>query len=684
MNCTTLPSLLRLSRFSAFWYLAVLPGWGLLAVASFQVVTASWLRGGPALLMCAALLVALELLPLVQGRGHDPQGVVMSTAFVCALLFMWGPWPAIVMVSIAAIASDLRARKAWWKVLFNVGQYSVSVGTGYLVIWFAGPRPSLDHPLARFQISDLVWVVGVWVMYFVVNLVLVIGLVSYNASFQAALVEDIGHYTMMNFAVLGISPVIVVVAQNTWPLLPALLIPLLLLYVMAQMSLEKEYEAGHDTLTGLPNRNSMNFALSTELARHQLTGQSFGLLLIDLDHFKEVNDTLGHCVGDQLLASLAGRLARAVRLEDHVARLGGDEFAVIIPAADEAEARRVVQRIRSAVAEPIRVQTIELQVDASIGLALYPAHGTQADELLRHADVAMYAAKATHQGIAVYAAKQDLNSTDRLGLLSELRHALDEHVLELYYQPKVSLTDGTLLGLEALVRWPHPQRGFIPPDEFIPLAEHTGIMPLLTEQVICLALGQLQAWSARGLHIPVAVNISPTDLAGHRLIDLLASGLASHALAADLIQLEITERVVAHQTDDFNSVLMELHKMGVTLSIDDFGTGYSSLRRLKNLPISELKIDRTFVADLFNGPADIGIVQAIIDLAHALGLPAIAEGVETHEQWQLLRSLGCNGAQGWHIARPMPAAQATNWITNYPVRSPATTHLALLTAADRS
>ncbi|SOD73586.1 diguanylate cyclase (GGDEF)-like protein [Jatrophihabitans sp. GAS493] len=657
------PPLLKPSMFSGFWYTSVLLGWGLLVVACVQVGTASITAAGLPLLMSAVLLLVLELLPLVQGRGHDPHGVVMSTAFVCAVLFMWGPWPAIVMVSIAAMASDLRAGKHWWKVLFNVGQYACSVAAGAVVIWLAGQHPSLQHPLPRFSVSDIGWVVGVWVVYFTVNLVLVSGVLAHRSSLRSELFDDFLHYSMMNFAVLGISPIIVVVAQNVWPLLPALLIPLLLLYRMAQMTLEKEHEAGHDALTELPNRSSMHFALNDHLSHARRTGDTFGLLLIDLDHFKEVNDSLGHHAGDELLVHFAHCLRRSVRPQDYVTRLGGDEFAVIIPAADERAARDVAERIRDSLIEPVYVQGMQLQIEASIGLAMHPEHGEGLEDLLRHADSAMYTAKESREGIALYSAVRDRNSTDRLSLLAELRQALDQHTLELHYQPKVSLADRGLLGVEALIRWDHPTRGFIAPDYFIPLAEQSGLMPMLTAQVIEIAVAQLRDWSELGLQVPMAVNISPTDLTGHRLTHLLAQTTTTHGVAAGMLKLEITERVVAEETEEMNSVLLTLHEMGVTLSLDDFGTGYSSMRRLKTLPISELKIDRSFVSSLFDSTADVGIVRAVIDLAHALGMPAIAEGVETESEWQLLHSLGCDGAQGWHIARPMPAADITEWIT---------------------
>ncbi|UQX87607.1 EAL domain-containing protein [Jatrophihabitans telluris] len=660
-------SLVRFSQFSAFWHLAVLSGLPLLAIAGYEVATSTFSRGGPALLMCAALLVALELLPLVQGRGHDPQGVVMSTAFVCAMLFLWGPWPAIVMVSVAACASDLRAEKPWWKVAFNVGQYATSVFAAYLVMYVAGSRPSIDHPLPRFHVLDLAWVLGVWAVYFLVNLFLVAGIISFDRSFKEVFLEDFSHYTTMTFAVLGISPAIVILAQNLWQLLPSLLIPLLLLYRMAQMSLEHEHDASHDPLTGLPNRASMRFALNRELSFREK--RTFGFLLIDLDHFKEVNDTLGHHVGDDLLVHVAQRLSTAVRTEDLVARLGGDEFAVIIPDADERRSRAIAERIRVALSEPIYIQSLSLRAEASIGLAMFPEHGSGEEELLRHADVAMYTAKQSRQGIALYAAERDPHRTDRLGLLSDLRQAIADDVLELHYQPKISLADGSLLGVEGLVRWRHPSRGFVPPDMFIPLAEQSDVMPLLTQRVVSVALAQLAAWNERGLQVPIAVNVSPIDLTGHRLTDLLARGLEDYGIAAGLLQLEITERVVAEETAELQEVLAELNRMGIPLSIDDFGTGYSSLLRLKTLPVGELKIDRTFVSKVCESRVDVGIVRAIIDLAHALDLPAIAEGVETVQQQEVLRSLGCDGVQGWLVARPMPAEQITDWILQRRVTS---------------
>ena len=664
------PSFARPSLFAAFWYPSVVLGWGLLGIAIQRVATTSLDRAGAPLAMTAVLLVVLELRPLMQGSGHDPQGVVMSTAFACAILFLWGGWPALVVVSIASLAADLQVHKTPWKTLFNVGQYNLSITAAWLVMIASHRTPSLAHPLDRLTGGDLPWMLAACVVYFTTNLVLVSGALAWTSSFWEFLLDDFPHYAATTFSVLALSPVIVAVANTAWELLPLLLIPLVLVYKMAQMSVQQEHQASHDPLTGLPNRSLLQSSLNVELVRSKRDGRPFGLLLIDLDHFKEVNDTLGHHVGDQLLIHFAERLSKAVRPTDHLARLGGDEFAVIVPDATEDEVLKVAERIRASLMNPIELEGMWVEIEASIGLAMHPDHALLAEDLLRVSDVAMYVAKETRCGVATYSAHRDHNSADRLSLLSELRQALDDGSLTLQYQPKVRLRDGSLMGVEALIRWQHPQRGFIPPDEFIPLAERSGIMYLVTDRVVSLALAQMAAWRADGLLVPVAVNVSVTDLLGSRLVHLVMSGLERYRFPAGMLQLEITERVVAQQTEELNTILRDLDAVGVTLSLDDFGTGYSSLLRLQSLPVSELKIDRAFVSRLSHGPAAVGIVRSIVDLAHALGMPAIAEGVETEAEWDALRELGCDGAQGWHIAAPMPADQASEWIRRRRVRQP--------------
>jgi diguanylate cyclase (GGDEF)-like protein len=648
--------------FTVFWYSSVLVGWGALVLALHAMAASSLDEAGAPLAMTAVLLVVLELRPLIQGRGHDPQGVVMSTAFACAILFLWGPWPAIVVVSIASAAADRRMRKPAWKILFNVGQYNVSIVAAWVVMACSSRTPSVERPLTVLTGVDLPWMLAACVAYFCTNLVLVSGVLAWTSSFREFMFNDFVHYTATTFSVLALSPLIVTVANAAWELLPLLLIPLVLVYKMAQMSVEKEHQAGHDPLTGLPNRIHLQASLTAELAQSKRDGRPFGLLLIDLDHFKEVNDTLGHHVGDQLLIHFADRLANSVRPTDHVARLGGDEFAVIVPNADESEALGVAERIRASLENPVSLEGMRLEIEASIGLAMHPEHALDAEDLLRLADVAMYVAKESRAGVVTYSSHRDHNTTDRLTLLAELRQALDGGALSLQYQPKVSLRDRSLLGVEALIRWQHPERGFVPPEEFLPLAERSGLMQLVTQRIVMRALSQIADWRLLGLSVPVTVNVALSDLLDGRLADLVLTGLQRYELPPEMLQLEIDERVVAQHSDELSEVLQDLHALGLTLSLDDFGAGYSSLLWLEALPVAEIKIDRAFVGRLEEGQSSAAIVRAIADLAHAMGMRAVAEGVQTEAEWRALRELGCDGAQGWHVAGPMPAAQATEWL----------------------
>lgn len=667
MRTTPRPSLRHRSTYSVVWWGSVTGGWSLLAVAGYVVSKSVGSAAVPALAMSALLVLVLELRPLVQGARHDPQGVAMSTAFVLAILCLWGMWPAILCISVASVSSDVRRRKEWWRTVFNVGQYSISVAAASLAVKLAGKHASITDPLPSINGLDLTWIASACVAYFVVNHGLVCGVRSYMATFWEMVTDDFVHYAVTTFSVLALAPIIVIVAQGSWVILPLLLIPLLLVYRIAQMSVEREFQSTHDPLTGLPNRKSSQDALARELDEAGKHGLLCGLLLIDLDRFKEINDTLGHHVGDQLLIHFAQRLSAAVRPSDHAARLGGDEFAVIVPDASAEAVRSVAERVHGVLQTPLALEGMLVEIEASIGIAMFPDDAADAVDLLRQADVAMYAAKESQCRIAGYSPEVDRNSADLLPMLGELRQALNDDSLSLHYQPKVSFTDGALIGVEALLRWSHPTRGNVPPDRFIPLAEHSGIMPLLTERVIILSLTQLAAWREIGLDIPVAVNISPTDLASGGLLDLIKWGLREYQISPGCLQLEVTERVTSRNTPELAAMLAALDRLGVPLSLDDFGTGYSSLLRLKDLRVHELKVDRTFVSSIVADPVACGITKTIIDLAHVLGIPAIAEGVETEGEWTLLKELGCDGAQGWLIAPPMPAHLATAWITDHEV-----------------
>ena len=422
------------------------------------------------------------------------------------------------------------------------------------------------------------------------------------------------------------------------------------------------HQATHDALTELPNRVLLQDRLTQALADAARDATPIALLLLDLDRFKEINDTLGHHVGDQLLQRIGPRVLELLCGADTMARLGGDEFAVLLPGAEEAAATALATEILAALAVPFMLEGQSLDVGASIGIALAPAHGDDAATLLRHADVAMYVAKRGHQGHAVYDPAQDGNNPLRLGLMGELRAAIAQGELLLHYQPKLDHTSGRVSGVEALLRWPHPVHGLIAPDQFIPLAEQTGLIAPLTWWVLETALAQCQTWARAGLLLGVAVNLSARTLHDLALPARITALLATYGVPAGLLTLEVTESALMADPTRALNVLTQLAEQGVCLAIDDFGTGYSSLAYLKRLPVHQLKIDRSFIQHLVEGGADAAIVVSTIGLGHHLGLRVVAEGVETAEAWQLLAASGCDVSQGYHLSRPVTATELERWL----------------------
>ncbi len=436
--------------------------------------------------------------------------------------------------------------------------------------------------------------------------------------------------------------------------------------VTARKRAEEELarRALHDALTGLPNRALLLDRLGQALraAARAGGGTAVALLLLDLDRFKEVNDTLGHPAGDALLAEVAARLRAAVRGSDTVGRLGGDEFAVLLPGDDAAGAARVAATVAAALAAPLVVEGQALVVGGSIGIAACPAHGADVATLLRHADIAMYTAKRTRTGVAVYDPAQDARARARLALLDDLRAGIAAGAFTLHYQPKIDLDTGRSSWVEALVRWAHPTRGLLPPEVFIPLAESTGLIVPLTRWVLEEATRQAGAWRRAGLAVSVAVNLSAASLQDPALPATVAALLGAHALPAGLLRVELTESMLMADVGRAPVALAALADIGVRVSVDDFGTGYSSLAYLKRLPVDELKIDKAFVRDVAVDASDAAIVGATIGLGHGLGLRVVGEGVESQASLDALRALGCDGAQGYHIARPLPPAAMTRWL----------------------
>ena len=422
---------------------------------------------------------------------------------------------------------------------------------------------------------------------------------------------------------------------------------------------DNEHQATHDMLTQLPNRLMFERVADAMLR----TDRAVAVLLLDIDRFKDVNDTLGHAAGDQLLIDVGSRLRAAIPQALCIARLGGDEFVVLLTDADGATAVRAAEAAREALLHRLEVNRIPVSVDASVGIALAPEHGTTCDELVRHADVAMYASKESRGAVTLYAEEIDHNDPTRLGLVAELRDAIAAGGLLLYYQPKVALSPDVPrpLSVEALARWPHPVRGFVPPDEFIAIAEQTGLIAPLTHWVLATALDQCRQWLDGGLDVSVSVNISARMLREATFPAAVVAALEAARVPASRLTLEITETAIMDDVEHTVDLLWQLRRAGVRLSIDDLGVGQSSLAYLKRLPVHEVKIDKSFVLTMVDDPADDAIVCAVTGLAHRLGMTIVAEGVETELIRDRLVEIGCDIAQGYWYSRPMPAPDVASW-----------------------
>jgi diguanylate cyclase (GGDEF)-like protein len=419
----------------------------------------------------------------------------------------------------------------------------------------------------------------------------------------------------------------------------------------------------YDALTGLANRRLFHDRLEQAFLSAQRTGTGFSLMLLDLDRFKEINDTLGHQTGDAVLEHLAERLKGVARASDTVARLGGDEFAlVLLGSHDGASALFVAERISRALEEPFVLDAdLTLQLETSIGIAIFPRHGEDAEQLLKRADIALYASKDTHAPV-VYASEHDQHSSDGLELVAQIRNAIDNGELVVHFQPEVDIQSGETRRLEALVRWNHPERGLLLPEAFIPLARQSALVRPITRYVLDVALGQCRAWQDAGIDVGVAVNLAGRDLSDSRLEEEVSEALRRWKLQPELLELEIPESAVISERERIQKMLTRLNERGVRVAVDDFGSGYASLSHLKQLPVDVLKIDKSFVQNIGTDEEDEAIVRSTIDLAHSLGISVVAEGVESEAVLRRLRALGCDLAQGFCLARPAAAEDITEWL----------------------
>jgi diguanylate cyclase (GGDEF)-like protein/PAS domain S-box-containing protein len=423
-----------------------------------------------------------------------------------------------------------------------------------------------------------------------------------------------------------------------------------------------EYQALHDSLTDLPNRTLLHDRLQQAILTAQRENRMLALLTMDLNRFKDVNDTFGHPLGDVLLQQVGPRIMAELRESDTVARLGGDEFAVVLPTAgDESRAVNAARRILEALHAPFLIEGKKLQVGGSIGIAITPQHGTDPATLMRRADIAMYVAKRNRSGFALYSPEADQNSPGRQQLMAELHDAVEKGALVLHFQPQIDLRDGSVVAIEALIRWQHPRHGLMPPEEFLTLAEETGLIEGLSEWAIGAAIAQTRAWTGPRA-LPIAVNLSAQSLQNADLSEHIRSELERWSVKPERLKVEVTESALMADPARSAALFARLRALGMKVSIDDFGTGYSSLPFLQELPVDELKIDRSFVIGISPGAEELGIVRSTIELGHSLGLKVVAEGVETQAAWDLLAELGCDAAQGYLISRPLPSRQLDRWL----------------------
>ncbi|GLY33910.1 bifunctional diguanylate cyclase/phosphodiesterase [Kineosporia sp. NBRC 101731] len=601
---------------------------------------------------------------------HDSRTYLMtlSTTFIVALIFAAPLGLVILAQCVPLLIDDLKQGRHWSRPVFNLGQYVLAVAAGRWIFSLVAHQ-SFFVP-EHFQRDDVGPAILASGAYFLVNnglVVTVIALASRRIE-GARLWIDVRQNITTWGPMVAMAPICLAVTNFSLWLVPLVLMPVIAVHQISKLALEHRHSAQHDALTGLPNRSFFLLQLDRMLAEKAAGEPVLGVMFIDLDHFKEINDTLGHDAGDALICDIGQRLRSAMSDDVTVARLGGDEFAVLsrLSCADPlTEATDLAGRLTATLDDPVSVAGIRLEVRASIGIALAPQHARSSADLLAKADIAMYLAKGNGGGVAVYDPSKDENTTERLLLLTQLHDALADDQLTVYYQPKCDVRSGRVVGAEALVRWQHPHRGLLGADQFIPLAETTELITQLTLVVLEQAISRTRVWLDQGRHLGVAVNLSVRHLADVRLPEQVDTLLKRYCVPPALLTLEVTENTVMTDPHRAVAVLAMLRAAGVRIAIDDYGTGYSSLAYLKRLSVDELKIDRSFITGMTSDDNDQIIVRSTIDLGHNLGLRVVAEGVEDVESWRHLQILGCDVIQGFIVQAPLSATEFDAWLTDW-------------------
>jgi diguanylate cyclase (GGDEF)-like protein len=634
-------------------YAALLAPAAIAAAVAADLAWPAHVAGQPAKLWAlAAFVVAGELLPIRIPLGGHVEEVTTSTAFAVAFIVLFGVWPAIAVYAGTCLAADLLHGTALSKAAFNVSQSVLSLAAAAAVLAWLAPAPGHAAPLVTLAAGAAFFVAD--------NLLAVVGFVFLTGTgLLRRLRQDAASpLTWTGGFMVTLAPLVVAGAERSGWLVPLLLGPTLATYLAGRHALRSAHRALHDELTGLPNR-TMLYQRLEELVQATPTPERAVVLLLDIDDFRAVNDTLGHQHGDALLGELGRRLDASLAPDaELVARVGGDEFAIVFTGAT-AEPDAAAKRTADVLAAPFAIDGLSLEVHSRFGAACFPEHGDHGRELVRRADIALHRARSERTLYDVYRPEYDQFSVDRLLLAGQLRRAIGGGELVVHYQPKFSLATGRPLGAEALVRWAHPELGLLGPQAFVPLAEHTGLVGEMTDVVLDQALAQCAAWRVAGLELVVAVNLSPRSLLDTELPHRIHALLERHRLPSAVLQIEITETAVVLDVDGAGRVLDQLHRLGVGCAIDDFGTGYSSLTQLRRLNVDEIKIDRSFVEAMDQSADDEAIVRSTIELGRSLGLAVTAEGVESQAIWRRLAELGCDHAQGFHVGHPLPGATFT-------------------------
>jgi diguanylate cyclase len=596
--------------------------------------------------------------------------VFLSVCFSYAILLLWGLGPAIATQTVATSAALLRRRSPLTRGIFTISRLALALSAASATLTAVGPEPFVLT--AQVDLAELLALVAAAAAWFATNYALIaVGIrLRYGSGWRRVVTRTFGYEVLSTGALLLLAPVLVN-AESVWVIL-LMLVPVFAVSEMARLSSDQDEQIRRDALTGLLSRAALRdevddlVAAGTRRRKDGPAGRSFGLLLLDLDHFKDVNDALGHAIGDTVLVEVGHRLTEAVRPEQRVARLGGDEFAVVAAVQDVSAAQAMAAQIAEAFTHPVQVNGLPIDIELSIGVAVWPEHGGDFAALLRHADVAMYEAKHMGDTVAVYSADSDHSSAERLGLLADVRHALVDPArraeIAVHYQPQVVIANSEVVAAEALLRWWHPERGPVDPEALVRAAEHSPVLQMLTRRVMDDAVRQVASWNRLGLHLRVAVNVGVRDLYSIELADHLAGTLRREGVRPAQVELEITEGALMADPSRVVAAVERLAQLGVALSLDDFGTGYSSLQHLRRLPVAEVKIDRSFVRRMSADPHDDAIVRSTIALAHTMGLRVVAEGVEDDRTRLLLAELRCDIGQGWLYGKPMPAEDFQAWL----------------------